>query len=449
MLKKAQKLVASSTVPWIIEKLKPTFDFTHKPLQIDNKQIELLYIKTVVNGDKLYSTVIKPFFEMQSLKNIEAYFNSLPNQQEVQSKDQLLVELTKGSVLIVIKDNILLFDFKQVHLDVPLPTNVEPTIQGPQYALSEDLITNINMIRQRYHQPSLRVEMYSVGKKVHQSVAIIYDEAIVKKDALKEIKSKIKDIEKDLVLASADLIRCLNSKKRSLLPTTILTERTDRISYNLSGGKVIIIMDGDSNAILAPAVFFDFMTSMEDEYHPYWVSKFTSSLRYIGFFSCIALPGLYVGLTSYNPDIVRVELALSVAGSRVGVPYPSYIEVFIMLIVMEFLTEASIRLPKAVSATATTVGGLILGTAVTEAALASNILIIIVSAVAISTFVIPINEMSFAIRVSRYVVLIFTTIAGMTGLALALIGLVMWMANKSSYGEAYFKLFIQGKNKET
>ncbi|MCR2821564.1 spore germination protein [Lederbergia panacisoli] len=449
MVIKSKKLEISSTFPWIIDKLKPTFDFTHKPLHIENKQIELLYIKTVVDGDRLHNTVIKPFFEMTSLTNIEAYLTSLPNQQEISSKDQLLVELTKGSVIIGIKETILLFDFKKVHIDAPLPTNVEPTIQGPQYALSEDLITNINMIRQRYHQPSLRIEMHSVGNKVHQSVAVLYDEDIVNKDALKQIKSKLREIDKDLILAGADLIRCLNNKKRSLLPTTILTERTDRISYNISGGKVIIMMDGDSNAILAPAVFFDFMTSMEDEYHPFWVSKFTSFLRYIGFFSCIALPGLYVGLTSYNPEIFRSELALSLAGSRVGVPYPSYIEVLIMLIVMEFLTEASIRLPKAISATATTVGGLILGTAVTEAALASNILIIIVSAVAISTFVIPINEMSFAIRVSRYGILFFTTIAGMTGLAIALIGLVMWMANKSSYGEAYFKLFIQGKNKET
>jgi len=446
---KTKKLDVSSTFPWIIDKLKPTFDFTHKPLHIDNKQIELLYIKTVVDGDKLHNNVIKPFFEMTSLNNIEAYLTSLPNQQEISSKDQLLVELTKGSVVIGINETILLFDFKKVHIDAPLETKVEPTIQGPQYALSKDLITNINMIRQRYHQPSLRVELYSVGKKVHQSVAILFDEDIVKKEALKQIKSKLKEIDKDLILASGDLTRCLNNKKRALLPTTILTERTDRISYNISGGKVIILMDGDSNAILAPAVFFDFMVSMEDEYHPYWVAKFTSSLRYIGFFSCISLPGLYVGITSYNPDIFRASLALSLAGSRVGVPYPSYIEVLIMLIVMEFLIEASIRLPKAVSATATTVGGLILGTAVTEAALASNILIILVSAVAISMFVIPINEMSFAIRVSRYVVLLFTIIAGMTGLALSLIGLAMWMANKSSYGEAYFKLFMQRKKEET
>src|SRR5690606_39200775 len=119
---KTKKLDVSSTFPWIIDKLKPTFDFTHKPLHIDNKQIELLYIKTVVDGDKLHNNVIKPFFEMTSLDNIEAYLTSLPNQQEISSKDQLLVELTKGSVVIGINETILLFDFKKVHIDAPLET---------------------------------------------------------------------------------------------------------------------------------------------------------------------------------------------------------------------------------------------------------------------------------------------------------------------------------------
>ncbi|MBS4201985.1 spore germination protein [Bacillus sp. FJAT-49732] len=449
MLKKEKKLNVSTTFPWLTEQLQSTFDFTHTPLHIENKQIELIYIKTVVDGEKLQSIVIKPFFEMNSMENIEAYLTSLTNQQEILSEEQVLQELSKGSVAIGVNGTVLLFDFKKVHTDVPLLSNVEPTIQGPQYALSEDIMTNLNMIRQRYHHPSLKIDMFTIGNKSNQSLAVVYDQETVKKEALLDIKSRIHSLDNDVFLASADVVRYLNNKKRTLLPNTLLTERTDRISYNLSGGKVIILLDGDSNAILAPAVFFDFMTAMEDNYHPYWITKFTTFLRYIGFFNCLALPGLYVGVTSYNPDIFRSELALSVAGSRVGVPYPSYIEVLLMLIVMELLTEASIRLPKAVSATATTVGGLILGTAATEAALTSNIMIIIVSAVAISTFVIPINEMSFAIRVARYVILFFSTIAGMAGLALSLIGFVMFMANKNSFGEDYFKLFIQGKKEET
>ena len=87
-----------------------------------------------------------------------------------------------------------------------------------------------------------------------------------------------------------------------------------------------------------------------------------------------------------------------------------------MLLFMELLTEASMRLPKAVSGTATTVGGLILGTAATEAALTSTIMIIIIAAMAISTFVIPINEMSFTMRVVRVLLLIYSSLFGIVGL---------------------------------
>lgn len=160
------------------------------------------------------------------------------------------------------------------------------------------------------------------------------------------------------------------------------------------------------------------------------------------------LPGLYVAFTSYNPEILRIELALSVAGSRIGVPYPSFIEVILMLIFIEFLTEASIRLPKAVSATATTVGGLILGTALTEAALASNVMIIIVALVAIATFIIPVNEMSFAIRIGRTSLLIFATLFGLIGLTLGFLGSIMYLTNKESFGETYLRIYWKNQKQE-
>ncbi|CAM5215547.1 Spore germination protein OS=Ureibacillus acetophenoni OX=614649 GN=SAMN05877842_1193 PE=3 SV=1 [Ureibacillus acetophenoni] len=200
--------------------------------------------------------------------------------------------------------------------------------------------------------------------------------------------------------------------------------------------------------MIAPVVFFDFLVSMEDNYHSFWVSNFLRSLRYIGLIICILLPGLYVAVATYSPEILRVELALTIAGSRVGVPYPPFIEVIFMLFFMELLVEASIRLPKAMSATATTVGGLILGTAATEASLTSNIMIIIISAVAISTFVIPINEMSFAIRAVRFLIIIFSTIFGLAGLTLATIGFLMYLVNLSSFGEPYLRLYNFRKKDE-
>lgn len=174
------------------------------------------------------------------------------------------------------------------------------------------------------------------------------------------------------------------------------------------------------------------------------VGYFLKFLRYFGLFITIALPAFYVGATSYNPELFRVQLALMVAGSRAAVPYASYLEIIFMLIMMEFLIEASIRLPKSVGSTATTVGGLILGQAATEAGLVGNIMIIIVAAVAISNFVIPINAMSFAVRVVKYPLIVLAAFFGLIGIVVGLVWLVFYLSNLRSFGQPYLKLYDPG-----
>jgi len=208
------------------------------------------------------------------------------------------------------------------------------------------------------------------------------------------------------------------------------------------------LISGTPFAVVLPTVMKDFMASMEDIYQTFWVTKFLQMLRYIGFFTSLILPGLYVAVTSYNPELFRVQLAISIAGSRTGVPYPSFIEVTIMLIMMEMLTEASIRLPKAIGPTATTVGGLILGQAATEAGLVSNIMIIIVSTVAISNFVVPINAFSFTLRIMKYIVLAFATIFGLVGVVVGFMILVAYMVKLDSFGTPFLTLVQTKPNKE-
>lgn len=432
----------------VVEKMNNSEDILTIPLQLGDNYAFVLYIKTVVDGLKLQNIIIKPFFELKSTEFFSSYIQSLPDIAKMKTGDELLIQLTKGHVLIAIQEQFFLVDIKMITASTPQPALMEPTIYGPQLALSEAIETNLNMIRHRYLEPSLTIETVQLKDKSHQSIALIYDKKIVKQSVLDEIQKKIKELDNPLIESSGDLQLFLNSTKFSLFPVLLLTERPDRITYNLANGKVVIMMDGSPQAIVAPVVFYDFMVSMEDNYHSFWISIFTLILRYVGILTCILLPAMYVAVTSYTPDIFRVELALSVAGSRLGVPYPSFIEVLFMLLFMEFLIEASIRLPKAISATATTVGGLILGTAATEAALTSNIMIIIVSAVAITSFVIPISEMSFAIRICRYLLLAFTTLFGTVGLMLGFLGIIMFLTNKESFGEPFLKINWKSTKRE-
>lgn len=432
----------------LAQKIEPTFDIVQIPLQVSNKKAYLFYIKTVVDPDKIQQMIIKPFFEMPSQKHFEIYIHALPDKTEMPSHEELLTLLTKGFILLEINNEFSLLDFKMVNTNLVLDTVMESTIHGPQLALSEDLETNLNLIRQRYHTSHLVLDTKELKDKSRRAIAVLYDETAVNQKVLKKVYDRLDHLDKPLIQSAGDLSIFLTNGKYNLMPTTLLTERPDRVVYNLTGGKIIILVDGSAHAIIMPVVFFDFMVSMEDNYHTYWVSLFGTILGYFGLFTCILLPSIYIAVTSYTPAILRTELALTVTGSRVGVPYPSYFEVLFMLIFMELLTEASLRLPKAISATATTVGGLILGTAATEAALASNIMIIVVAAVAIATFVIPVNELSFATRIIRLLLIIFTSLFGVIGLILGFIFIILYLVNIESFGEPYLRYFGRSKEAE-
>ena len=433
----------------LAKRLEPSADIVKTTLKGRGEAVHLLYLKSVVDVILLQSIVVKPFYEMSEEQNFAEYIHSLPYVTKMPTGDEeVLIEIAKGNVFIMIGKQITLLELKVVAANEVQQAIMEPTIHGPQLGLSESIETNINLMRQRYHKPSLIIESIQLEDASNRDIALVYDAETLKPRLLEKIKERILHLDVELVQATGDLQYYLNNKKYSLFPTSLLTERPDRILHNIAGGKVIILVDGSPHAIIAPITFFDFMLSMEDAYYSFWVVTLIRFLRYAGLFTCIMLPALYVGVTSYTPDIFRTELALTVAASRIGVPYPSFIEVFFMLIFIELLTEASMRLPNSISATATTVGGLILGTAAVEAALTSNIMVIVVSLVAISTFVIPISEMNYAVRVCRFILLLYTTAFGLAGMMLGILGLLLYLINKDSFGEPYLRMFWKNRQEE-
>ncbi|MBM7606393.1 spore germination protein [Metabacillus crassostreae] len=433
----------------IQRKFMNSADLVFQKLESNTSFCEFCYLSSICDKQKIHQDIFTPFFEEEDIKEYRSYIKSLAGIKVLKEKDDPTELLIRGSMLLFFQSEILTLEVKQfVNKTIP-DTTIETTIQGPQTGLSEDLETNINILRNRYHQVTLAFEDAIIGEKSQTGIKIIYDSNEVDQSVLKEVKKKLDSSKVDVIQSAGQLSRLMSARKTTLFPTIVITERPDRIAYNLSKGKIIIMLEGTRFALVIPSVFFDFMSSMDDIYQPYWITKFLLVLRYFGLGVAILLPAIYVGMTAYNPELFRVQLALSIAGSRAGVPFPAYIEVLFMLIMMELLTEASLRLPKAIGPTATTVGGLILGQAATEAGLVSNIMIIIVSAVAISNFVIPINEMSFAMRVIKYLLLFLATILGLVGVLIGLLAIIYYLVNLNSFGKPYLQIFLREEMKES
>ncbi|MFC0210915.1 spore germination protein [Paenibacillus chartarius] len=430
----------NSTIDWICSKLSEASDIVISSIRNEQMEGRILYIRTVCDETKLQKLIIDPLGKFPDFPSYARHLLSLPGVQLPFSNEETLNQVLKGCVLIAIESHTYLLDMKDIQNAQVSETNVESTFLGPKLALSEDVSINIGLIRLRYPRPSLSVQEMTVGKLSCTRMVIMYDDDFVNREALQRVREALASVDLNLVQSASQLMLAINGSKRSAFPKGMVTERPDRIVYNLAVGKIAVLLQGTPFAVIVPTVLFDFMSSMDDVYENYAISRFLVLLRYIGLLFSLTLASFYVVVTSFNPEILRVQLALSIAGSRAPVPYPSYVEVLFMLIMMELLTEASVRLPKTVGSTATTVGGLILGQAATQAGLVSNIMIIIVAAVAISNFVVPIIPMGFGMRVAKYFILLLSSMFGFMGLLVGLVFLVVYIAMIDSFGTPYLQI---------
>ncbi|MFH0068421.1 spore germination protein [Peribacillus sp. NPDC056705] len=423
------------------EKFNDNRDLIVHQFEYYKKEIYLVYLESLSDEQKIRKDVIEPLLLCEKESRYLLHLLSLPTCKKVSTGDRLSSLLIDGYLLIFLGDAVYSYHIMKATNDQPQDATVEMSVLGPQKALSEDLSTNVNLIRTRYPALSLMVEQQSVGTVSKTPIAIMYDRDLVDHDVLGDLKKKIPELKMDMIQAIGELQNALTKNRHNLFPTMMDTQRPDRIALNLAQGKIAILLHGTPFGLIVPVVFFDFISAMDDTSHTFWVSRLMILIRYMGLIITLILPALYVALTSYNPEILRSQLAATIAGSRAGVPYPSFFEVIFMLLAVEMLIESSLRLPKTIGPTATTVGGLILGQAAQQAQLVSSIMIIITAFVAIANFTIPVNSMSFAVRVARYPLILLASFFGIMGLLAGIIIIVCYLTDTRSFGTPFLRMY--------
>ncbi|NBD23781.1 spore germination protein [Paenibacillus glycinis] len=385
----------------------------------------LYYIWTITDPDFIDQQLKMPFFRY-SREEYELHLRSIS--QAGDKPEDLPGKLCKGCAVILYGDQVYTVAksvaYRTRSVDTP---QVEASIVGPLEAFVESMAVNLNLIRKHYQSPNLRIVKFEVGTLSHITGYMLYDSELADQAFVKRELQQIDNLNAKNAQAVSKVQQYLPKKRPLLFPRTVVTERPDRVSEALSKGKSAYLIETTPFASLAPINFHDFMASMDDSYMLPVYSYFLIALRYFALFATVVLPGAYVAFTAFNPEVFRVQLALSIAGSRAGLPYPAFLEVAFMMIMTELLVEASLRVPKTIGPAATTVGGLILGEAASQANLVSDIMIIVVASVAIANFVIPINTMSLTVRVLKYVLLFLGTIAGFFGLTVGIVLLVSYL----------------------
>lgn len=148
-------------------------------------------------------------------------------------------------------------------------------------------------------------------------------------------------------------------------------------------------------------------------------------------------PGLYIAIVNYNQEAVPTNLLLNFAAQREGLPFPAFIEAFLILFLSEILRESDLRFPSTYGSSISILGALVLGDAAVSAGLVSPIMIIIISLSYISSLMFTEVDMINATRYFRYIFLIAATFFGLYGWIIIIFILIAEIASTTTLTKAY------------
>jgi spore germination protein len=425
-------------------------DITQRDFKIAKKiNASLFYVNGLVDTNGIEEKVIKPliyFSDTNGQSVEEGMINYLFHDvitiidvSEVSSLDEAIMALMSGETLLLIDqiDKFILFEtrkFNQRSIEEP---ESEIVINGPREGFNEVLSTNIALIRRRLRDPNLTVQNGQIGRRSKGDFAIIYVKGITPPDLVEEMRYRLSCIDIDITLDTGVIEQYIEDNVLSPFPQLLRTERPDKVIGALTNGKVVVLLDGTPFALIAPLVFHELLKSPEDNYSRWHISSLVRILRYMAAFIAMFLPAIYIAMTSYHQEMIPTIFALSIAGTREGVPFPAFVEAFLMEITFELLREAGVRMPRAIGATIGIVGGLVIGEAAVRAGIVSPVMVIVVAVTAIASFVIPAYTGSITFRILRFLLMIAATILGLFGIVMTFIVICIHLVGLRSFNTYY------------
>ncbi|WP_081949418.1 spore germination protein [Paenibacillus durus] len=414
----------------------------------DSPSMSFIYIDGLVNSDLVSQAVIQPLTDNPLLKEkrpeeafllIKEQILPVGGLQECKTVESLLGMLFEGNAIILLDGSKVALSASTSFWEkrsVTEPTS-QGVIRGPKEGFTESLRTCTSMLRRRLKTADLRVEQFKIGRRTQTSVALVYLQGIASEQVLAEIRKRLDAIDTDGILESNYIEELIQDGGLTPFPTILDTERPDAMAGGILEGQVGIIIDGTPFALLAPATFFSFFQSSEDYYQRFDISSFLRLIRYSAFFVSMLLPALYIAITTFHQEMLPTTLLISLAAQREGVPFPAFIEALLMELTFDVLREAGIRMPRAIGPAVSIVGALVLGQAAVQAGLVSAAMVIVVSFTAISNFVIPSMAISNAIRLIRFLMMLFAGTLGLLGIMSFLMVLLIHMVSLQSFGVPY------------
>lgn len=413
---------------------------------LDSARCCVFYLDGMVNPEIINENIIQPILSDDLTQNISnhnlldelRYKVIVANNVSVSDDFNVIAAaLYAGDTVFLLEncDRVLVIDSKGWQTRSITEPESARVVRGPREGFTESIIMNISLIRRKIKSHELKFKFREIGERTHTKVCICYIDDIISKDVLKELERRLDEIKIDGVLDSGYIQELIRDEPFSPLETVGYSERPDVVAGRLLGGRVAVIVDGSPVVLTVPFVIIETIQSNEDYYNNYIFASINRLFRGMSLLLSISVPAIFLAIVTYHQEMLPTPLLLSISASREGVPFPTVLSMFIMLLIFDLLREVGTRMPTPIGQAVNIVGTLVLGQAAVDARLVSAPIVIVTA----FTGIVNLMNITFigpSILI-RFFLLFASAFIGIYGFIFGFVVILLHLMSLRSFGVPY------------
>ncbi|NLL56332.1 MAG: spore germination protein [Clostridiales bacterium] len=424
---------------------KNSFDMKIERVPTNSGEVVLAYVDGMINRDLFNRDVITPLKSDSFAGDIPK--SILTSIDKVDDHQKFIIEILNGSLGIYYNGERFISDIRKWEKRSVETPGSENATRGPKEGFTEDLLTNTALLRRKIRNENLVLESRVLGRQSRTKVVIGYVDGIANKEVLALLRERLDQIDIDSVLETGTIEQLIDNKPLIPLSTIGMSQKPDVIASKIMEGRVCLFCDGSPHALYLPELFIENLQRSEDYYHRAPIATFLRIIRFIGFLISVILPGFYVGMATFNPEMLPPSFLVTIISSMEQTPFPEAIEILFLVLMMELLKESGTRLPKALGSAVSIVGALIIGEAAVNAGIVSAPSVIIVALSAVAGFIVPnLNEFT---TIYKLIFIIFASLMGIIGLAAVLVIMITQLSAMRSFDIPIMSFFHKNELKDS
>lgn len=445
-------------------RVNESFDLIERRLRCACGEVCFFYVDGFIKDAEMLR-IMQFILSMKEMRGASDTVAALPYVEVEIAKDEdaIVRAVLSGQAAFLAEsfsDSAILIDARTYPARQTGEPDSDRVMQGAHDGFVETLVVNTALIRRRIRDERLTMRHFDMGGSSKTDVVVCYMEGVADARLVKEISEKLTRARpKSLTLGFQSLAETLiRSGWYNPFPKIRTTERPDTAAAQLIEGSVLVICDTSPQVMLLPTSIFHYLEQTDDYYFPPLTGTYLRLVRTLILIASVVATPLWYLYLEYSETLPAALLFL--VPDDPGA-LPIILQLFLVEVAIDGLKIASMNTPDMLSNSLSIVGALILGDFAVTVGWLSPDVILYMAFVAIANFAQQNNELGYAFKFMRVMILALTYLFGIWGFAAGIILFCVFVATNKTVGGRHYlyplipfnfrdmkKLLVRGRKKD-